>query len=398
MPKIPQPIEQIAARLTSHKTEAPNTEVQFRAILELIPEPVWIRNQLLELTWANEAFVAATGASTLKDAIASNAMLDQSEHELARLALSGQDAARTVYQTASDGRIKVYALDMRQLPDFGVAGIAIDITDATRAKSELQLKSDACHDLLNQIETPVAIFGSNQKMIAHNAAYAKMWNFSGEWLDTQPTHGEILDRLRQEHKIPEQRDFLAWKRELVRPFESGETRREQFWYLTGGRSVHVVAHPYLLGGVSYLFEDISEQLRLKSSLNMLTKVQRAVLNTVEDGIAIFGMDGRLKVHNDAFARMWKVNETELSGEPHFSRIAELCAARSGENGIWNLVSSAVNGGELETEWNKVTRADGHTLTFSVSRLPQGATLVNFIDLSDLEKFEALLKEKASTAA
>ncbi len=384
---------------TAERAEAADIEQRYRAVLDLIPEPLWVRNHRLELTWGNGAFLTATGAPTLQDAIASDAMLDPAEHEMARRALAGHRVvAKTVSHTATDGARKIYSLKMHPLPDSGVAAIAIDVSDAAAATNELRLKSDACHDLLNQIETPVAIFGSDQKMIGHNPAYARMWNFSDEWLASQPTHAEILDRLRGENKIPEQHDFAAWKRELLRPFDSGETRREQFWHLTGGKSLHVVAHPYLLGGISYLFEDISERLRLKSSLNMLMKVQRAVLNTVEDGIAIFGMDGRLKLHNDAFARMWKLNEGELSGEPHFSRIAELCAARSGEDGIWSLVSAAVNGGKPDSDWNRVTRADGHSLTFSVSRLPQGATLVNFIDLSDLEKFEALLREKSSSAA
>ena len=75
--------------------------------------------------------------------------------------------------------------------------------------------------------------------------------------------------------------------------------------------------------VFVLFQDITERLRLESSLNLLTQVQKATLDTLDEGIAIFGTDGRLVLHNALFARMWKLSEDELGGQPHFAEIANV---------------------------------------------------------------------------
>ena len=137
-----------------------------------------------------------------------------------------------------------------------------------------------------------------------------------------------------------------------------------------------------------MFENISEQLRLEATVTLLTQVQRATLDTIDDGMAIFGMDGRLLQYNDPFAKMWQLTEAELASQPHFAEIAGLCTARIGRDGIWGIVSRGVNSAHPENlnEWSKTRRADGKLISLALSRLPNGATVVTFSDLTDLERF------------
>ena len=153
------------------------------------------------------------------------------------------------------------------------------------------------------------------------------------------------------------------------------------------------------GGLFVLCEDISAQLKLESSLNLMTQVQKATLDTLDEGVAIFGANGRLVLHNALFAKMWRLTESDLTGQPHLSEIAGLCAARIGQDGIWGIIASGVNSPSPERfgEWGKARRADGRTISLALSRLPNGATLASFADLTDLEEFR-LLQHKVSDAA
>jgi PAS domain-containing protein len=155
--------------------------------------------------------------------------------------------------------------------------------------------------------------------------------------------------------------------------------------------VRVTTHPHLQGGVFILIEDITERLRMEASLSLLTQVQKATLDTLDEGIAIFGPDGRLVLHNAHFAALWRLTETELSGQPHITDIASICNARMGPDGIWSMVSSSVNSMEQERrgKWGKATRADGRIISLCSSRLPNGASVITFMDLTDLERFEEL---------
>ena len=379
---------------------ARDSETDYRAILNALPMPVWLRNRNLALSWANGAFLAATGTATLRDALTSDATFDRSERDLARAASEGHDVVNAKRYAVIDGQRRALAMDLRRLSDASVAGIAVDVTEAAQAESRLRLNADATADVMDRIETAIAIFGSDKRLIAHNSAYLRMWGLTEDWLDMHPTLGDILDHLREERRLPEQHDFAAWKHEQLQLFEEDSQHQEETWHLPAGGSVRVKTYPYLPGGVAYLFEDISERLSLQVSYNMLAQMQRATLNTVEDGMAVFGPDGRLKLHNDAFARLWQLSESELSGEPLLTKVAELCVARTGHDGIWNIVAEAANSAEPArySEWGKVTRSDGRILSLSLSRLPLGATLVIFADLTDIKRFETGLSEKPSTSA
>ncbi|HEV2560590.1 MAG TPA: PAS-domain containing protein [Rhizomicrobium sp.] len=373
-----------------------DTGIDFRAAMDALPVPVWIRGHNLALRWANRAFLAATGTNKLRDALTANAALDRSELELATAAQEGRHIIDAKRYAFIDGQRRALAMSLLPLPDASVAGIAIDVTDITQAEAKLQLNMDANADMLDRMPMAVAIFGTDRKLVSYNSAYAKLWSLAEDWLDTHPTQDEILDSLRETRQLPEQRDFAGWKREQLRQDRSSE----EFWHLPGGRSVRVACQPHLLGGVFCTFDDISDRIRLETSFNMLNQVHRATLDTIEEGIAIFEPSGRLVLNNRAFAKLWRLTDDELSGQPHFTKLANLSAAHVGQDSIWSIVAAGVASSEPERcgEWGKATRADGRIISLAMSRLPNGATVVTFTDMTDIERFEAQSKGGGIVAA
>ena len=50
---------------------------------------------------------------------------------------------------------------------------------------------------------------SEQKLTFYNRAFVRLWGLPEEWLERHPRDGEILDRLRDARKLPEQRDYQS---------------------------------------------------------------------------------------------------------------------------------------------------------------------------------------------
>jgi len=73
-----------------------------------------------------------------------------------------------------------------------------------------------------------------------------------------------------------------------------------------------------------MFSDMTDRIDLEGRLGTLINVQRATLDKLSEGIAVFGTDGRLKIHNNAFARMWSLTEEDLKDSPRFSVLIDLC--------------------------------------------------------------------------
>ena len=361
---------------------------RYREILDALPFPVWIRGAGNAIGWANNSFLSTLGFTSLDDAIAANAALEWSERDLAAKALQSRQPMEGRASVIVNGEPRTFSLSLTPMSQTAVAGFAIDITQSARLESRLQLARDAQEEMVQRMPFAVAVFDCKQKLVSYNGVYAELWEFSKAWLDTCPSYGDILDRLRDKRKIPEQRNFAAWKQAHLQSLASADRQKEEFWHMPNGKSVRIVTQPQLQGGTFTLFEDITERLHLESSLNLLTQVQKATLDTLDEGIAIFSTDGRLVLHNTLFGHMWQLSESELDGQPHFAEIASLCTARIGRDGIWGIVSAGVNSATPERfgEWGKAKRADGRVLSLALSRLPNGATVVTFTDITDLEQF------------
>jgi PAS domain-containing protein len=374
--------------------------LDYRAVLDAVPTPVWVRGPDMALRWGNRAFLDVTDTNSLQNALTLNASLQHSEIDLAMAALESAQGVEAVRYALVEGTRRVFAMKYVCLPDSTLAATAIDVTEKAQAEGRLRLNTEAAADMLDGLPLAIAVFDEDRRLESCNIAYAGLWGLDETWLETHPTLGEILDRLRAVRKLPEQPDFAAWKAAQLRLFEECAQPHEEFWHLAGGRSLRVVVTPHLLGGLTVVIEDISEKLRLEVSFKLLLQVQRATLDTVEDGIAVFGPDGRLVLFNANFAKLWHFTDEELLAQPHFTKVANLAQGRLGHDGIWSIVSAGITSAEPErcNDWGKAVRADGRVISLSMARLPNGATIATFCDLTDLERFRDEQAKKPHAAA
>jgi signal transduction histidine kinase len=367
----------------------------FRAILDALPVPVWLRDRTLSLVWGNRAFLTVAGAADLEAANREQVALEKTERDLAASARaqSRQVEAKRFAIVAGQRR----ALAFTEVPvDAGVVGTANDVTEVAAGEARLQQHIDAHTDTLDKLATAVAIFDRDQKLSFYNRAFAKLWNLPETWLDTHPGDGEVLDRLRDAGKLPEQRNYQTWKRERLALYQTArDYPSEDLWHLPGGKTLRVVAQPHPFGGLTFLYEDVTERITLESSYNTLIKVQSATLNTLQEGVAVFGPDGKLKLHNAAFAKIWDLNAKDLAGEPHVRTIAAACADKYGDATVWErLIQNIVSGANLQRDMGEIERSDRTILSLALAPLPDGATLVTFADVTDRFRIEGVLRERA----
>jgi signal transduction histidine kinase len=367
----------------------------FRALLDALPLPVWLRDATLSLVWGNRAFLSATGSADVETIRTNQTALEKSERDLAASARNQAGALEARRFAIVGGHRRALAFTETPVDGLGVVGSAIDVTDVSAAEAKLQQHSDAHADTLDKIATAVAIFSRDQRLTFYNHAFARLWGLSESWLDTHPTDGEVLDRLREDRKLAEQRDYQAWKRERLSLYDNPrEYPSEELWHVPSGKTLRVVAQPHPFGGLTFLYEDVTERLALESNYNTLIKVQSATLDTLQEAVAVFGPDGKMKLHNAAFMRIWGLSAKDLAGEPHVRAIAAACAEKFGDEAVWErLIQSIVSGAPGRRDWGEIERSDRTILSLALSPLPDGATLVTFADVTDRFRIESALRER-----
>ena len=249
----------------------------------------------------------------------------------------------------------------------------------------------ACFDF-DKLQTAIAIFGPDQRLRFFNAAYAELWGLDAPWLETQPTDGEILDRLREFRRLPEQENFRDWRNRQLAAYNTLETR-ETWWHLPSGQTLRVIAELHPFGGVTYLYDDVTEQIRLESQYRELIGVQRETVDNLHEGVALFGTDGKLKLFNPTFSRVWGLDAAALAEEPHIREVIAHCRQFHADERIWDeikIVTTSLDSGRRSLQ-GRLTRNDGVVLDYATVPLPDGNTLLTFVDVTASAGIEKALR-------
>ena len=366
-------------------------------LLDAIPQPVWQRDRDGALAWVNTAYVAAVEAENREGAVVEGIeLLDRQ----ARETIARQDGARPAPGSRAALRLSAVVAGGRRILDVtesviegGRVGIAVDVSELESVRADLQRQMDANVRTLDQLPTAVAMFDAHQRLIFHNAAYRQLWALDHAFLESRPLDGEILDQLRSLRKLPEQADFRLWKADVLAAYRAVEAN-ETWWYLPDGRSLRVVADPNPQGGLTYLFDDVSESVKLESRYNALMRVQAETLDTLKEPVAVFGADGRLTFANRAFATAWRLDAAMLLERPRVDAVIEVCRQLSPQEEPWLDIRAAVT--DLETRAGLTCRleiVDGTVLDCATQPLPEGATLLTLIDVTASVNVERALTEK-----
>src|SRR4029079_15506779 len=191
-----------------------------------------------------------------------------------------------------------------------------------------------------------------------------------------------LDRLREANKLPEQQNFRQWKTQLQSAYSAPEAK-EQMWYLPDSRTLRVVIVPNPQGGVTYLYDDVTERLELHRRYDAMIKVQSETLDHLSEAVAVFGADGRIRLHNPIFERLWRLTPEALAQRPHIEAVAAWCQVQHDDGALWRKMRAAVTAiDNREPDHGRIERRDSMAITWSSVPLPDGATMLTFKDVSD----------------
>ncbi|MCA8890028.1 MAG: hypothetical protein KDA46_14435, partial [Parvularculaceae bacterium] len=175
------------------------------AQLDRAPVPAWRRNSDLSLSWVNAAYVEAVEAPSASVVLKDQMELDSAVRRIAERAANERRPAegRVTLNIKGVRRVlKVSEAPMHSAGDASVAGFAIDITELERTRGDLNQHIEANKNTLDQVPAAVALFGGGQDLVYYNAAFRRMWELEDADLGARPAHGELLDRLRQQGKLP----------------------------------------------------------------------------------------------------------------------------------------------------------------------------------------------------
>jgi signal transduction histidine kinase len=386
------------------RTTAMTEAAEMRAALNVVPLPVWLRHPDLSIAWCNSAYAKAL--ETTPEAVVesqrdlSSGIIGGSGRELAGQALSSGIAQSETLHLVIGGSRRLIEVTEAPLPPGEptqgmIVGYALDLTRQEELQNELARHISAHAEVLEQLGLPIAIFGPDQRLKFFNQAYIRLWGVEENRLDGEPTYAEILEDLRSRRRLPEYADFPRFKREQLGKFTSLLEPAEDLLHLPDGTTLRMLIVPHPFGGLMFIYEDVTNALALESSYNTLMAVQQESLDNLAEGIAVFGGDGRLKLSNPAYARIWNLRSDDLMGEPHVVELIEKMKSFFDYGDDWQGFKEDTIGNTLDRtpRSGRIERSDGSVIEFANVPLPDGAVLNSFLDVTDSVRVEQALRER-----
>ncbi|HVY33838.1 MAG TPA: ATP-binding protein [Caulobacteraceae bacterium] len=360
-------------------------------------DPIWLASPSGAVLWANRAWLTAVEAASVEDASRRGLSLDDGSQSLVSEAAAAGQARTAVRWLTVNGARRAFRVTAKPLHGAAVAVWAHESTEFEDTRETLRRHVEAHDETLNHISEAVAIFSGARRLLFHNTAFAELWGLEPAWLEERPSHGEILDRLRQRRRLPETVDYAAFKAGELQRYETAGPIADEIWTLPDGRSLRVVRQPHPLGGLLLLFSDITGELKLKAQYNGLIQVQQATLDKLSDGVAVFGSDGRLRLHNDAFAALWGISPAQMEAVGDFDGVVELCVPRLHDLAFWRELKARVTDTDPQARAplaGEVRTSERRIITYQSRPLPDGATLLAFTDVTDTRELEGALADRS----
>jgi signal transduction histidine kinase len=369
------------------------TATRFAAMLDGRETPAWIAAADGSPVWANRAWLAAVDAPNIAAAAAKGQSFDKEADVLAAESANLGERRNLVRWAPVAGRRRAFKFVAQPLDGGGAGVFADDVTDIEDTRETLKRHVEAHDETLNHIADAVAIFSQKRRLSFHNTAFAEIWGLEPAWLLERPTHGEILDRLRQRRRLPETADYAAWKAEELAHYEAVTPGPDDMWSLPDGRTLRVVRQPHPMGGLLILFSDITGELRLNAQFNSLVQVQQATLDKLNDAVSVFGADGRLRLHNEAFTSFWRIDPDQIAVNANFEDVVELCLPRLHDRQFWKDMKGRVADPDPRARapmTGEVKTSDDRIVAWQSRPLPDGATLIAFDDVTATRRLESAL--------
>jgi signal transduction histidine kinase/PAS domain-containing protein len=394
--------EEDRARLALKLRQTESALDSLTHLIEAAPFPMWYRGPDFKLGLVNSAFVDAVDARDAAEVISRGLELvdatgADSPAETARAALeSGKVQSRMVPAIIHAERRMLRIVDV-PLSTSAVAGFAIDIQELEDARAELARHIESQRELADRMTAGTAQFDADRNLSFFNRPFAVMAQLDPEWLGESPEFDRVLERMRDNQRLPEARDFPAWKEERRAWFSSPDEVVEEEWMLPNGDHLRVVAQPLPDGGLRLFLEDRTEQLRLASARDTLLRVRAATFDNLFEAISVFASDGRLYLWNRRFIEDWELDEEWLTEHPRVDELVPAMAQKlvnpTAAAQIREMVRQTTN--ERQSSNGRLSMTDGRHFAFAAVPLPDGNALFTMVDVTDSTRIEAALRERAA---
>lgn len=359
-----------------------------RQYTELLPIKLWFKDSQGRIKHCNSAYAEALDTSPLR-VVAENMELIPKRN----INSSNTSHKNKRLHAVIKGQRRLLETTEINLPS-GTVGFAQDITVIEQWENTLQIHEQAQREILENLSNAIAIYGPDTHLQYFNSAYLKTFQLDESFLYSRPKFSDVLEDLRKRRKMIEVENFKRHKDDRLALFNTVFEPLHEIHHQPDGTVLKMTVCPHALGGLLFVFEDISDKLSLERGYNTLLAVQKETIDNLHEGLAVVGTDLRLRLSNNACSRLLNLSNDARKTGTHIAEflddIKDLFDEQSFE--YWNShIYALCENRQPSTE--TVDIIPQGKIQISYIPLPDGSHLFSFVDIYDRWKFEQSIKDR-----
>lgn len=339
----------------------------FRDIADAAPVAICTLTPEGGILWRNDLFQAFTDAQAEKIAAAGAA------GNRVRVPLSdpvaGTERHFDLCVTGPADRRVLYA-----------AEITRQVETETMHGSFIQTLTKTFADLA----TGLAVFDRDRRLALFNPAMMDLTGLPVEFLSARPGLLDFFDRLRERQVLPEPRDYATWRARINDMIETAAGGHyAEAWTLPNGLTYRVAGRPHPDGAIAFLIEDITDEISLTRRSRTQIEVRQAVLDTLDEAVAVIGPDGLVMLCNGACRALLGIDPDGSLAETGVDDLLRACRARFPDPGFWDDVAAG-----RQRCAARLQHSSGAPFAARCEPLPRGFHLLRLAPVADPERITA----------
>ncbi|MFV0514569.1 MAG: PAS-domain containing protein [Jhaorihella sp.] len=353
-----------------------NRESELQALrlaMDATPYPVWRVDAQGRVVWHNAAYGVLARKLRGKDARLAQPLFPDDATAL-------PPGRRTRISVAADGQDQKLWFDVTVAAQpAGNLYFAADINAVVDAEIAQRNFVQTLAKTFAQLPIGLAIFDRNRQLALFNPALVDLTALPADFLSARPALSSFFDRLRDRRMMPEPKNYNGWRQQMADLVAAAaDGRYQETWSLPSGSVYSVSGRPHPDGAVAFLIEDITAEITLTRQFRAELELGQAILDSVEDAIAVFSSDGTLVFSNEPFHALWG-----LDPDRGFAQMTIVDATRAWQDlsvptPVWGELRDFVAARENRATWSAETRLrSGERLDCAIRPIQGGATMVRF---------------------
>ena len=263
----------------------------------------------------------------------------------------------------------------------------------------LSIEEDNALTLIEPLSVAVAMISVDAEGKAYigpgNSAFYALWRLAPNFLETKPTVVSFLEFLRDQNLLPEQTNFSKFRAHVCKMCILDAESSEE-WHLPDGSAFVIKVSSLNKKQRLFIVEDLTPRLTIERAFNEFVQVHQMTLDHLQEGLAVFGSNGLLKLYNPAFASVWEISDDALSNNFHMIDFLDATRKTLPITENWPEKRFKLSGKLLgrKSGMVRIECNNGVVLEGAHIPLPDGAVLLRYADISDGIELENSLKQRA----